>query len=114
MVAAVSWRKSEDDPKMDGERLQSEVVTMDKEHKEKCEMEEHVLVPKRVYVSGENSGEFGITARCSGCTSLRRGAARQAHSENCRRRIDAELKGTVKADAAMRRTKEYQDTAAAK
>ena len=35
MVVAVPWRKSEDDPKMDGERLNSEVVTMDKEYKEK-------------------------------------------------------------------------------
>ena len=35
MVVAVPWRKSEGDPKMDGERLNSEVVTMEKEYKEK-------------------------------------------------------------------------------
>ena len=78
------------------------------------ETEEHVPVPKRVSMSRENLEEFGFTARCLGCTSLLRGTARQAHTENCRRRVEAELKGTAKADAAMRRIKEYQDRAAAK
>ena len=35
MVVAVPWRKNEDDSKMDGERLKSEVIVMDKEYKEK-------------------------------------------------------------------------------
>ena len=38
-VVAVPWRKNEDDPKMDGERLKSEVIVMDKEFKEKLEAE---------------------------------------------------------------------------
>ena len=54
MVVAVPWRKKEDDPKMDGERLKSEVIVMDKDYKEKLEAEEHVPVPKRVYLSREN------------------------------------------------------------
>ena len=36
---------------------------------------------------------------------------RQAHTENCRKRIDEELRGTVKAAAAQRRVKECQDNA---
>ena len=114
MVVADPWRKNEDDPKMDGERLKSEVIVMDKEYKEQLEAEEHVPVPKRVYVSRENLEEFGFTARCPGCVSLLRGTARQAHTENCRRRIEEELKGTAKAHAATRRMKEYQDRAAEK
>ena len=43
-----------------------------------------------------------------------RGTARQAHTENCRRRIEEELKVTAKAHAATRRMKEYQDRAAEK
>ena len=54
MVVAVPWRKNEDDPKMDGERLKSEVMVMEKEYKEKLEAEEHVPVPKREYISREN------------------------------------------------------------
>ena len=108
---AVPWRKSEDDHKMDGERLKSDVVIMDRVHRERVEMEEHVRVPKRVCTSRENLEEFGFTARCPGCTSLLRGTTRQAHTENCRRRVEVELKGAAKADAAMRRMKEYQDRA---
>ena len=111
---AVPWRKNEDDTKMDGERLKSEVIVMDKEYREKLEAEEHVPVPKRVYISRENLEEFGFTARCPGCMSLLRGIARQAHTENCRRRIEEELKGTAKALAATRLMKEYQDRAAEK
>ena len=70
IVVAVPWRKSKDDPKMDGERLKSEVVTMDKEYRERLEAEEHVPFTKRVYVSRENLEEFGFTARCSGCMTL--------------------------------------------
>ena len=46
--------------------------------------------------------------------SLLRGIARQAHTENCRWRIEEELKCTAKALAATRRMKEYQDRAAEK
>ena len=78
------------------------------------EAEEHVPVPKRVYISLENLEEFRFTARCTGCMSLLRGTARQAHTENCRRRLEEELKGTAKAHAATRRMKEYQDRAVEK
>ena len=114
MVVAVPWRKSEDDPRTDGEHLKSEVIVMNEEYKEKFETEEHVPVPKRVYISRENLEEFGFTARCPGCMSLLRGTARQAHAENCRRRIEEELRGTAKAHAATRRMKQCQDRAAEK
>ena len=65
-----------------------------------------------MYISRENLEEFGLTARIPGCMSLLR--ARQAHAENCRRRIEEELRGTAKAHAATRRMKEYQDRAAEK
>ena len=114
MVVAVPWRKSEDDPKMDGERLKSEVVVMDNVYREKLEAEEHVPVPKRENISSKNLEEFGFTARCPGCTSLLRRTARQVHTESCRRRIEEELKGTAKAHAATRRMKENQDRSAEK
>ena len=67
------------------------VVMMDKDYKEKLEMEEHVPVPKRVYTTREDLEVFGFTARCPGCMSLLKGTARQAHTNNCRRRIEEEL-----------------------
>ena len=86
---AVPWRKNEDDAKMDGERLEGEVVIMDKDCKEKLEMEDHVPVPKGVYMTREDLEVFRFIARCPGCTSLLKFTARQAHTENYRMRIEA-------------------------
>ena len=40
---------------------------------------------------------FGFTARCLGSISLLKETASQAHTENCRRRIEEESRDTVKA-----------------
>ena len=58
MIVAVPWRKNEDDAKMDGEGLKGELVMMDKDHKEKLEMEERVPLPKRVYITREGLEVF--------------------------------------------------------
>ena len=54
---------------------------MDKECKEKLEMEEHFPVSERVYKTGEDFEVFGFTSRCPGCMSLLKETARQAHGE---------------------------------
>ena len=89
-----------------------DVVMMVEDCKEKLEMEERVLVPKGVYITCEDLEVFGFTARCPGCVSLLKGAARQAHTANCRRRIEEEPRGTLKAEAANMRAKDNQDKAA--
>ena len=90
MVVAVPSRKNEDDPKMDGERLKSEVIVMDKEYKEKLEAEEQVPVPKRVYISrSEVSGVHVVASgNCETSTyrklsKANRGGA-EGHSEGTR------------------------------
>ena len=55
---------------------------------------------------------FGFTARCPRVHVVAQGTARQAHTENCRRRMDEELRGIVQVEAAQRRVKEYQNQAA--
>ena len=54
---------------------------------------------------------FNATARCSGCVSTIRGTARQAHTENGRKQIKGDWRGTVKEEAAQRRVKEELDKA---
>ena len=54
MIVAVPWRKNEVGATMDGERLKGVVVMMDKDYKEKLEMEKYVPVPKRVCVTRED------------------------------------------------------------
>ena len=78
MIVTFPLRKNEDDEKMDGERLEGEVVLMDKDFWDKLEMEEHVSVPKRAYISREDIETFGFTARCLGCLSIPKGTAGQA------------------------------------
>ena len=59
MIVAVPWRKNEDEEKVDEERLKGGKVLMDKDHKERMEMEEHVPVAKGVHVSRE-SGDVRV------------------------------------------------------
>ena len=91
MTVAVPWRKNEDDAKVDGERQKGEVVMMDNDYKGKLETEEHVQVPKRMYITREDQQGFGFTARSPGCMSLHKGTSRQVQTENVRRRTEEEL-----------------------
>ena len=114
MIVVVPWRTNEDDATMKGERLKEEVVVMDTNFNEKLEIEEHVPVPKRVYMPREDLEVFRFTARSAECLSLLKETVRQTHTENCRKRFEEELRSTIQADAAQRRVKEYQDKAAAR
>ena len=58
---------------LDGERLKGEVVMMDKDYKEKLEVEEHVLVPKKESVQHVCSGvREHVVAHGDGETSAHR------------------------------------------
>ena len=65
-----------------------------------------------MYITREDLEVLEFTTRCLGCWSLLKGTARQAHTENCRKRNEEGLRGTVKAEAAQGRVKEQQDKAA--
>ena len=100
---------SEEDDKMDVERLMNEVM-MDRGYKEKLEMKAHVRIPKRVYISRENFKEFKFTARCPGRTSMLSGTAGRSHTEALAKTngggIERHFQG------AQRCVKEYQECAA--
>ena len=85
----IVWRKNEDDPEMDGEKLEGEVVMMDKDYKGKLEREEHVPVPKRLCITREKFGRIWIhcamspmhvVAQVSGATGAHRGMSKQTGS----------------------------------
>ena len=63
------------------------------------------------YVLRAMKSVHNATARCSGCVSTIRGTARQAHTENGRKRIKGEFGGPLKAEAAQRCVNEYLDKA---
>ena len=104
-VGGVPWSDGEGghgDPK-------TEVVIMDKEYRERVQTENHEPVPRKVYITKGDFEEHGYTARCPGCISILRGTTRQAHSVECRKRMESELKGTEKARKAEKRMNDYAD-----
>ena len=54
MIVGVPWRKNDDDPKVDGEHLEGDVV-MDTDYKETWKTKS-TLEPKRVYIMREDLG----------------------------------------------------------
>ena len=86
---AVPWRKSEDDPRMDGKRLKSEVVVMDKKDGEKLEVEEHVPVPNRLCISRENcrnlDSQRGVRGACRCSAGMRDKLTRKIVEDESRR-----------------------------
>ena len=84
---------------MDWERLKNEAVTTDKEYRKKLEWRNMSQCRREVCISRENLEEFGFAARCPGCMSLLRGTARQAHTQNCRRRVEGPPRRTLRRDA---------------
>ena len=75
MIVAVLLRKNEDDPEMDGETLQGEVVLMEKEYKDKLERDEHILVCKKVYITREKLGRLWIHCAMSSMHVVAQGTA---------------------------------------
>ena len=88
-IIEVPWRKNDHDPKMDGDCLKGEVVVSDKNNSENMARGEHA----------RGSG----TCRVHGKVPRMR---IDAHTENSRKRIETELRGTVESDAAEKRTRQ--------
>ena len=87
MIVSVPWRKNEDDAKMDGERFRREFM-MDEDYKEKLVMEEHVPVPKRVYITRDILEVFWVHSEMSWVHVVAQGHGETSAHRNCRRRIE--------------------------
>ena len=109
MIAGVPWRLSEEDQNADGEGMRLDVTVMDKEYREGIARPEHEAIPRAVYIRKEDLEEFGYTVGCPGCRSILKKTTRQAHSEGCRRRLEAELEETERAKRAKKRKSEFVD-----
>ena len=107
MIAGVPWRLSEEDRNADGEGMRLEVTVMDKEYRERIARPEHEAVPRAVYIRKEDLEEFGYTVGCPGCKSILKKTTRQAHSEGCRKRLEAELEETERAKKARKKKDEF-------
>ena len=72
------------------------------------------VVPRRLYIKKEDLDKLGYSAGSPGCRSVLRGGARQAHTEACRKRLEAELEGTERAERSKRKGHEFLEGALAK
>ena len=114
LVVGVPWRKSDDDPNVDGEA--PEVVRMEGGQVvpgyRRVAMEDSV--PKRVMIRQQDLENFGYSRNCPGCSAILKGAARQGHSEACRKRIESEMKDDERLKRANKRRDEFIDRAVEK
>ena len=95
LVGGVPWKMNEE-VVGDGEKMKDEVVIMDKDYKERRQVEDHVKIPRAVFIKEKDLEEFGFTKGCPGCVAVMRGTTRQAHTEGCRARMENNLEGTCR------------------
>ena len=70
-IVGVPWRKNEEDKNADGEAMRGEVRVMDKESRERRQAEdEHVTMPRRVYIMKDDLETHGYMVGCPGCVCL--------------------------------------------
>ena len=86
-VRWVPWTAMEDDPMIDGERLEVTKMTKYKVEREKVEAEQKA--PVRFMIKWEDLEKHGFTTRCPGCKAILRGTARQGR----RARLTEAMKG---------------------
>ena len=80
-IVGVPWKKNRDDPEGDGEDMGIGVTIMDREYRERVEREEHLPVPRRVYIQKQDLDRLGYTVGCPGCVSVIRGVGRGSSTQ---------------------------------
>jgi hypothetical protein len=103
-VAWVPWRTSEEDPKCDGEQLETVKLSDRAVVEERVEAEKSV--PTRFMIRKDDLEKHGYSAKCPGCKAILR-AARQGHSEECRKRMTREMSDVEKVVTSKARREEF-------
>ena len=97
LVTGVPWRTSEDDDKVDGDKIAMLQVPEEAihEHDEDVKKEReraHESMPRSFFITTKDMEQHGYSAKCPGGASV----TRQAHSAACRMRFGEILKSTEK------------------
>ena len=108
LVAGVPWRQSEHDDKADGEAWRMDVPPVVAPRMDDAEPGEwKAVVPRRMGLRREDFEKYGYSGGCPGCKALLKGTARQGHSDACRRRMEKEMHGDPRWQAAQRKMDEF-------
>ena len=110
-VQGVPWKKSENDPQVDGESMKSRPLSEEEkrvlEERQK-DREAEAPAPKRFGSSVKDIIENGVTVKCGGCRSAIQGCKnRLPHTPGCRERFSELLKEDSKVKASAKREKEF-------
>ena len=105
MVRHAPWRKFDDDPEADGE-LPAVIRVLPEEFQSGSETMDQ-KVPRRMYIKKEDLRTHGYTAKCKGCMAVLKNATAQAHSEECRKRLEKAMDDTEKGNRAKRKVDDY-------
>jgi hypothetical protein len=105
VIRHVPWRVSDEDPNMDGEKLQLEGTSRKLDEPEVQLQRDVAVAPNRFM--REDLERHGYSANCPGCKSILRGTTRQGHSESCRKRLEEELKDDPRIKLQRIKEKEY-------
>lgn len=108
MVGGVPWKTSLDD---EGDGLPRNGVIKLEARTVDPELVEQVrgtpTVPRTFPITQKDLDEHGFTEGCAGCSAVLKGLQRQKHSEECRRRLAAEMKEATKVKDARKRESEF-------
>ena len=110
-ISGVPWRKSDSDPRADGEAMRSRPLTEEEKarvEEKKEESETLAGAPKRFAITVQDIITHGATVRCGGCKSAVLGSAnRLPHTPACRARFADELKGNDKVKSSAKRESDF-------
>jgi len=105
LVKHPPWSTSDDDPNRDGEM--PDVTQMEMPVRERQEVEEEIVMPRRLYLKKGDFEKFGYTSRCPGCKAIIRGTRAVNHSDECRARMEKLLEGTDRMDEVKKKSEEF-------
>ena len=104
IITGAPWRTSEDDDQVDGEA--PEVINIaGNQAPLHTKVAVDAQVPKRVMIRQADLTKYGYSSKCPGCAAILKGSPRQGHAEECRRRIEGDLKN----DSRMKRVSDKMD-----
>ena len=110
-ITGVPCRKSESDPKPDGEAARGQPLTEEEKELIKTRRKERVdlAAPHRFSIRISDVNQHGPTVGCAGCRTLLTGKTRQMHNPECRKRFEEILKGSDRVKASVKRENEFYE-----
>ena len=104
LVRDVPWRKSDDDPNVDGDEWEARPLTeLEKERLTTRFDIANKPAIRRFKIGKQDIEHHGVTQGCKGCKAVVMGRSKREHSEQCRARFEAALKDGERVKTSKRR-----------